>query len=302
VRFLRWTAGIVAILAAVYVYFATLHPREKVSRHTFFDSPGPWAIAHRGGRGLWPENTLFAFEQALTIGVDVLEMDLRATSDGVIVVLHDPTVDGTTNAIGRVDGMTLDEVQRLDAGFRFKNSSGQPTFRSRGIRVPALEEVLNRFEKARLNLEMKEFPPELAVKLCRLIEDKGATSRVLVASFEQRPMSAFRRACPSVATSATFLEAMAFYQLNRMNLASIYRSPAVALQLPGTFRKRRLIEPDLLELAGSINVRVQVWVVNDEAEMKRLLNIGVQGIVTDYPDRLLRLMGREAGRLPLPNR
>ena len=289
---MRWVLRTLAVLAVLYLYFATLHPHEEVPDHVFFNPPGPWAIAHQGGRGIWPENTLYAFEKALALGVDVLEMDLRATSDGVIVVMHDDTVDRTTNGSGRVDSLTLAEVRELDAGYRFEDASGQFAFRGQGLIVPMLEEVLSRFGKARLNLEMKEFTPDLAVTFCRLLEESGATDGVLVASFGHDAMSAFRQACPSVATSATLREGLILYQLSRMHLASLYRSPAVALQIPEALGERELLEPQLLELASAFNVKVQVWTVNEESDMKRLLDMGVQGILTDYPDRLLRLMAR----------
>lgn len=291
-RLLRRTLGILAVLTVPYLYFATLHPRQEVPDHPLFDAPGPWVIAHRGGRGLWPENTLFAFEQAKALGVDVIEMDLRVTADGAIVAIHDGTVDRTTNGSGRVGNMTLAELRKLDAGYRFANASGEFPYRGRGITVPALEEVLSRLETARLNMEMKAFTPEQAEKLCRLLQENTATHRVLVASFSHDAMAAFRRHCPSVATSATWREGMTLYQLSRLRLESLYRSPAVALQAPERFGRQNVLEPRLLDLAGAFNLRIQVWTVNEEADMKRLLDMGVQGILTDYPDRLLRLLGR----------
>lgn len=294
----RWTFRVLAVLPVLYVYFATLHPHEEVSNHPYFDAPAPWVIAHRGGRGLWPENTLFAFEQAEALGVDVIEMDLRATMDGVIVVMHDSTVDRTTNGSGRIHGMTLAEVRKLDAGYRFETAGGHFPFRGQGFSVPTLEEVLSRFQRARLNIEMKAFTPDLAAGLCRLLQERAATDRVLVASFSHDAMSAFRQECPSVATSATSREGLILYQLNRLHLARLYRSPAVALQVPETLGQRKILEPDLLELADAYNIKVQVWTVNEEADMKRLLGMGSHGILTDYPDRLLRLLGRVPASAP----
>ena len=290
-RFLRWTLRTLAVLTVPYLYFATLHPHQEVPDHPFFDAPGPWVIAHRGGRGLWPENTLFAFEQAKALGVDVIEMDLRVTADGVIVAMHDGTVDRTTNGSGRVGDMTLAELRKLDAGYRFANASGESPYRGQGITVPALEEVLSRLETARLNMEMKAFTPEQAGRLCRLLQERTATHRVLVASFSHDAMAAFRRLCPSVATSATWREGMTLYQLSRLRLESLYRGSAVALQIPQRFGSQNVLEP-MLDLAGAFNLKIQVWTVNEEAGMTRLLDMGVQGILTDYPDRLLRLLGR----------
>ena len=293
-RFLRWVLVALVVLATLYLYFATLHPHQQLPDHVFFDAPEPWAIAHQGGGSLWPENTLYAFAKAEELGVDALEMDLRATVDGEIVVMHDATVGGTTDGSGRVDQMTLVEIRELDAGYRFEreDAPGQFPHRGRGLTVPTLEEVLSQFSTARLIVEMKEFTPELVARLCRILEAGGATERVLVASFDHDSMRAFRQECPTVATSATLREGLLLYQLIRMRLASLYRSPAVALQIPEKIGERRVLEPRLLELADAFNVKVQVWTINEEADMKRLLDMSVQGIMTDYPDQLLQLMGR----------
>jgi glycerophosphoryl diester phosphodiesterase len=292
VRFLRWPLRILGLLAVLYVYFATLHPHERVADHVYFSSPAPWAIAHRGGRGLWPENTLLAFEKADALGVDVLEMDLRVTADGAIVVIHDASVDRTTNGHGRIDVMTLDEVRALDAGYKFRNTAGEYFYRGKGVRIPTIEEVLSRFGTRRLNIEMKEFEPHQAAQLCRLFKQRGVTDRVLIASFGSDAMAAFRDECPTVATSATLREGMMLYYLDRLRLGSIYRGTAVAVQTPERFGRQQFLSPHLLETAAAYNVKVQVWTVNEEADMRRLLRMGVQGILTDYPDRLLKLMGR----------
>ena len=282
-RFLRW---LLVVLATLYLYFATLHPHQRLPDHEFFDAPEPWAIAHQGGGELWPENTLYAFAKAEELGVDVLEMDLRATVDGEIVVMHDARVDRTTDGSGRVDQMTLAEIRELDAGY-VKDASGQSLHLGQGLTVPTLEEVLSRFSTARLILEMKEFTPALAAELCGVLTRREAKERVLIASFGHDSMSAFREACPTVATSTTMREGLLLYPLYRMRLASLYRSPAVALQI-----REEYVEPRLLELADAFNLKVQVWTINKEADMKRLLDMGVQGIMTGYPDRLLRVMGR----------
>jgi glycerophosphoryl diester phosphodiesterase len=274
------------------LYLMFLHPHERAPEHLFFDKPGPWAIAHRGGRGLWPENTLFAFEQAAALGVDVLEMDLRVTLDGAIVAMHDARVDRTTGGSGRVSSMTLAALRALDAGFHFRNAAGEFPFRGRGIVAPTLEEVLARFPQHRLNVEMKEFTPAQAEQLCAMLTSAGALNRVMVASMSHSSMRAFRDRCPSVASSVTVPEGFALYLLYRLGIPSLYRGPAVAIQAPRTMRGRPLVEPDLVELAGRYNLPMQVWTVNDPAEMKRLLAMGVHGILTDYPDRLLALLGR----------
>jgi len=283
----RILLAVLVVVCGAYVYLAVLHPRQRVPDHPYFDAPGTWVVAHRGGMALAPENTLEAFRQAEALGVDVLEMDLRFAADGAIVVIHDDTVDRTTNGQGRVGDMVLAELQELDAGYRFIDGSRRFPFRSAGITVPSFSEVLRRFSDIRLNVEMKEFEPGPALALCELLRRFDAVDRVLVSSFPHEPMAAFRAACPKVATGATRREVVSFYLLNRLRLGSLFRSPALTLQVPLRFRGRGLVTPDLLEPAQASNRSVQVWTVNDEAEMRQLVGMGVQGILTDRPDRML---------------
>jgi glycerophosphoryl diester phosphodiesterase len=264
-----------------------------VPEHAFFKKAGPWAIAHRGGRGLWPENTLVAFENAAALGVDVLEMDLRVTSDGVFVVIHDRSVDRTTNGSGRVDSMTFAELRKLDAGYRFSAGAerGFP-YRGKAIVVPTFDEVLARFPSASLNVEMKDFNATQAARLCEVIRGVNVTEHVLVASAGHDAMAAFRATCPSVATSVTAREGFTLYVLYRLGLTSLYRGPATAIQMPESLGRGPTVEAGLVRLANEINAPVQVWTVNQEADMRRLLDLGVHGIMSDFPDRLLRVLNR----------
>jgi glycerophosphoryl diester phosphodiesterase len=246
---------------------------------------------------LAPENTMAAFRRARAMGVDVLEMDLRFSADGEIVLMHDATVDRTTNGQGRVADLTLGDLRTLDAGHRFEDDSGRFLFRGTGLTVPSFREVLRAFPSSRMNVEMKDFTPGQARVLCNLLQECHAVDRVLVSAFPQSSMAALREACPGVATGATRREAITFYYLNRLRLGRLFRSPAVTMQLPPRFRGREVITPRLLAAAREGNRPVQVWTVNDEAEMKRLLEMDVQAILTDRPDRLLALMAREGAPL-----
>lgn len=286
----KWTTRVAGILLLSYLYFAIVHPVQVVPEHPFFSGGEPVVIAHQGGRGLWPENTLFAFEQARALGVDVLEMDLQVTRDGALVVMHDDSVDRTTNGRGRVASFTLEELEALDAGFTFQDAEGDFSFRGRGLKVPTLEEVLERFPEARLNLEMKSFTDDDARRFCETLERHDATARSLVASFDHAQMRVFRGACPEVATSATVREGLLFYQLGKLGLGSLYRSPAVAFQVPEYFGDIHVIDEALLERSRRSNLRVQVWTVNETEDMKRLLALGVNGVITDRPDRLLEVL------------
>jgi len=292
VRRSRALLGALAVLVGAYVYLATFHRPQRAPDRPYFDAPRPWVVAHRGGTALAPENTMEAFRRAEALGVDVLEMDLRVTADGAIVVIHDSTVDRTTNGHGLVAELTLAQLQTLDAGYRFLDDSGGHPFRGTGLTVPSFESVLRQFPHIRLNAEMKDFTLDQAPGLCGVLRQFHAVDGVLVSAFDQAAMTAFREACPEVATGATRREAIVFYCLNRVRLGRMFRSPAAAMQLPPTFHGRAVITPRLLESARESNRPVQVWTVNDEEDMRRFLSLDVQAILTDRPSRLLALMGR----------
>lgn len=287
----------VLLLAACGLYLAVWRSSgEAVAEHPYFkqDTPGrPLVIAHRGGAGLWPENTLYAFERATGLGVDVVETDVRATADGELVVFHDSTVERTTDGRGRVSQLTLAELKRLDAAYRWSPDGGRSfPLRGRGLTVPTLREVFAALPSMRFNIEPKHSEPPLAAPLCRLIREHGMASRVLVAAFRDAAMEQFRRECPEVATSASTAEVAGFLALQRTGLASTYGPRMHALQVPEWAGSLHVLSAEFVAAAHARHLRVHAWTVNSEDDMRRLLALGVDGIMTDYPDRLLKVLGR----------
>ena len=243
-------------------------------------------IAHRGGAGLRPENTLTAFRHAADLGADILEMDLRTTADGAIVVIHDATVERTTDGVGAVAAMTLAGLKRLDAGYRWSVDGGQSyPYRSLGVRVPTLAEVFEQLPAARMVLEMKQpFAPASIAALCGLIRRAGRQNKVLVASFAGEALREFRRDCPEVATSMSSLEARLF-----IVLFGLYTPSVPALQAPDRLRDTVLVTPHLVDRARKHNVKLHAWTVNDEERLRELVKMGVDGVMTDRPDLLLAI-------------
>jgi glycerophosphoryl diester phosphodiesterase len=267
---------------------------RPIPGHLYFNPDKFLVIAHRGGRSLGPESTLYTYRNAVKLGVDVLEMDVRSTRDGQLIILHDRTVARTTNATGSVENYTLVELKELDAAHRWSPDNGR-TFplRNKGVKIPTLAEVLGEFPETKMNLEIKDSRSSTIQSLCRLIRDHQMTKKVMVASFDADSLKEFRLLCPQVATSAGASEAMLFYGLQKVYLEAVYSPDAQALQIPETYGDLRVVNRRFIAAAHARNMRVQVWTVNDVKAMKRLLNLGVDGIMTDYPQRLMELLKKQ---------
>ncbi|MEA3439442.1 MAG: glycerophosphodiester phosphodiesterase [Chloroflexota bacterium] len=280
-------------LAGVGAYAALKRRSKPVPDHPFLDLPKPLVMAHRGGMGLWPPNTLYAYERSVQMGVDVLEMDIHMSADGTIIVRHDPTVDATTNGSGTINDLTLAEIKSLDAGYIWTGDNGQShPFRGLGITIPTLEEVLDAFPGIRLNIDIKPEEPEIVPVFAQVLRDYERLDSVLVASFHDAQLERFRRLCPQTATAAGVSETRSLYILNRLCLGDIYQPKAEAFQPPEISNGRRVVTERFVREAHAHNMEVHVWTVNELEDMQRLLDWGVDGLITDYPDRLLSLLGR----------
>lgn len=294
-----FAAPALAIILAGCAFYAALSWSKgtPVPEHMYFQNHAGrlLVIAHRGGAGLWPENTLYAFERAAAMGVDVIETDVHATADGELVVFHDENVKRTTDGSRTVGSMTLAELKRLDAAYRFSRDGGR-TFplRGLGVTVSTLREVFASLPRMRFNIEPKQAAPSLAVPLCRLIREHGMAERVMVASFSGSILGEFRRECPEIATSAATGEVAIFLARHEAGLAASYSPPMQALQVPEHAGALRVLTRDFVEAAQGRNLRVHAWTIDDEGAMSRLIEMGVDGIMTDYPDRLLRVLGQAA--------
>ena len=284
-RILKIALAAVALVAAILcIVWLQARPADM---HPYFASTDFKVIAHRGGRGLGPENTLAVFHLSLAAGADVLEMDLRTTADGHLVVLHDATVDRTTDGHGAVNAIPLSQLKKLDAGYHWTADAGRSfPFRNQGITVPTLPEVLADVAETPLIMELKEDDPAISQLLCSELRTYNRTTSVLVASVHSGALEHFRSACPRVATSAEPADAMRFYLLNRIGLTALYSPKEQVLLVPLTFKGREVASHKFVVAAHGRNLNVTVWTVNAGEDMRRLIAAGVDGIITDYPDRL----------------
>lgn len=251
----------------------------------------PWNIAHQGGEEVWPSNTMLAYQNAVNLGVDMLEMDMHSTKDGVLVMSHDDTLDRLTNTKGKISEMALSEVLAADAGYTLTpaGKTGFP-YRGQGIQVAQMKDVLTAFPNTPMTIEIKQASPSLAAPFCQLLRDTKMADKVIVASFSDTALNEFRAACPEVITSMTEKELRPLVLLSGLGLSGLAKAPGQVAQVPVRSGDLEVVTPEFLRAMHARGVAVQVWTINDEAEMRRLIALGVDGIITDRPDLLKRVL------------
>jgi glycerophosphoryl diester phosphodiesterase len=289
-------------LAVLGTAFLTARP---VTAHPFLSrfTHRPLVIAHADdtGDGLWPGNTMVFLEGVAGLGVDVLEMDAHMTRDGVLVLMHDDTVDRTTQGKGRIRDLTLAEIQALEVAHGWTQDGKTYPYRGKGLRVPTLEEVFGRFPAYPMVVEIKQSLPSMAAPLCQLIRRHGKSDSVMVASFHDEAMADFRAACPEVATSASPAEIRRFVTLETVWLAGTSSPDYQAFQVPVQHGDVRLVTPQTVASAHGRGVQMHVWTINDPGVMQDLLLMDVDAILTDRPDVLMTILGRKLPpEQPLP--
>jgi glycerophosphoryl diester phosphodiesterase len=245
----------------------------------------PRLFGHRGAAGVAPENTLPSFRAAWNAGADVLELDVHGTRDGEIIVLHDPTLDRTTDGGGPVAARTMAELAALDAGFRFTPDGGRTfPFRGQGVRVPRLAELLAALPEAPLNIEIKQAEPAIVDDVVALV--RRARARVVLAAEHDAIMRTIRAAAPDLPTSCATDEVAVFMRAVWAGETPALPEGAVALQIPPAFGDLVLVSPETVAAAHALGAEVHVWTINDPAEAARLLALGCDGIITDVPAAL----------------
>ncbi len=265
--------------------------REEPARPPYTTHERPLFFAHRGGSALAPENTLPAYERGLALGADALEMDIHYTRDGEIVVFHDDTLERVTDGSGPISALTLDEIRRLDAGYRFTPDGGATyPWRGKGVTVPTLADVFERFPDVRINIEIKVGDEQGDRRFARLLLDRGWADRAMVGSFDDRTLARFRAVSEGrVATSASASEARAFLLHVLFRATRRLRPSYHALQVPEVHRGIRVVSPTSIRLARELGLDTHVWTVDSGSDMERLLDWGVDGLMTDRPDTLAEI-------------
>lgn len=280
------------------VAWAIVRGRTKPRRAHPVLQGGPLNIAHRGGAGLAPENTLAAFTSAATTWVaDLIELDVHATADGHCVAIHDPTVDRTTDGTGAVATMPLAQIAGLDAGYRFTADGGATfPFRGRGVGIPTIEQVFEALPDMRFIIEVKAGAAQQP--LFDAIDRFGMWQRVIAAGMYDRDRTLFHRHRGAI--SASTEDVRAWLVARRLRVSALMAPRFDVVQLPEMHEGRRIVDPSLIRSLQRRGIPVHVWTVNDPRDMERLLDWGVDGLVTDRPDLLGRILHARGLRPPAP--
>ena len=246
----------------------------------------PIVCAHRGGAHLFPENTLQAFQAAARqYGCRFMELDVRATAEGVPVVTHDADLARVTGRSVRVHECTLGELQSLDAAAAFVSHDGQG-WAGRGVTIPTLEAVLRALPECIFSIDVKQRQPDCVPAVIDVVRGSGAGSRVLIGAEDWPTLRRIHAQAPELATFYARRSVVRFVLALHLGLLCWYTPPHNSLQVPERAYGLRLVTPRLLRWARRLGLPVLVWTVNDPAAMRRLLALGVDGIITDRPDLL----------------
>gem|GEM_PF-60794 len=286
----RWLlvalVALLALIAAAWLQGDPIHPVAHFAEREVS------IIAHGGAQGHAPPNTVEAFDAALELGADTLEMDLQVTADGEVATIHDGTVDRTTDGSGPVSELTLAELQSLDAGATWTAEDGSSPFAGRGVRHASLREVLERYPDTHLVVELKTDGDQAIIQpVIDLVAEYGRDDGTLtIASFSEDYLAPVRIQLPDVPTNMPESETYDFYVRQLVGAHPWWSPPGQLFQVPEWFDDRLVVTPRFTRAAERLGVEVQVWTVNDPEQMHRLLDAGAHAILTDYPDRVVEVL------------
>jgi glycerophosphoryl diester phosphodiesterase len=295
---IAWWQILLALVLAVIIVHACLYYVFVPAQPPVFPAlKKPLNIAHQGGELLAPSNTMVAFDQAIALGVDILETDIHMTKDGSLVLIHDNTVDRTTNGSGRVDNYTLAALKKLDAGYKFQDLQGNYSYRGKGVTIPTLEELFSKYgTTSYFNLEIKDAypqngPSQIEAKLWDLIQKYHVEKKVVVTSFRQDLIDHFNHlAKGKVLLGAGREEVTVFVLTHKFWFPGFYRPSSSVLQIPTENSGFNLKDRNLIEGAHHLGMQVHYWTIDDKQTMKELIEMGADGIITNRPDILKELL------------
>ncbi|HWI50813.1 MAG TPA: glycerophosphodiester phosphodiesterase [Symbiobacteriaceae bacterium] len=300
----RMVWGVIVLVIAVVAAFRGLTVTPRPAR-AFLQGGPVLVLAHQGASAYAPTNTIQSFQLGMDQGADIIETDVHMTKDGVIVVSHDETIDRMTNGSGYIKSMTLAELRQYDFGYKFSPDGGKTfPYRGKGVTIPTLAEVFEKFPGVRVNIELKQSDPAIEEAVWDVIAKHDMERKVLINSFISEPMQRWAKlselqfpdaVTATGATKANMIEFVAYYL---PHLDWLYHPRVDAFQLPVSEKlgpiEIRFDTKRMVERAHKLGMKIHYWTINDEATMRQLVSIGADGIITDRPDLAVKVL-KEAG-------
>lgn len=278
-------------------FMASCVPEQKAYPDNPFrieEGAKPWIIAHGGSKALWPENTMMAMDSSVNLGVDALEMDVRLTKDEILVLRHDETIDRMSNGEGKVRDFTLAELQQFNFGHGFEDLDGNAPYENAMVPIATLESIFSKYEGMYMNVELKDDGDDgikAADLLKALIDKYHMQNKVLVASFHDKVLKHYCKETDKNYPMSTAKKETTKMVLTTKTATGIFYAPeAVATQIPMESSGLNLAKKRIVKSAHRHNMAVHYWTINEKDEMKALIEMGADGLITDRPDVMLKLL------------
>ncbi|WP_323845346.1 glycerophosphodiester phosphodiesterase [Microbulbifer magnicolonia] len=289
-----WPSLFCAVLLILWLY-----ARARPAPPSLLDLPkkqSPLVIAHgdESGNGLYPGNTLLYLQKMVELGVDALEMDVHLTADGHLVLMHDARLERTTDGQGAVGDKTLEELRQLNMGHYWSPDGETYPYREQTLQIVTIDEVFAALPDTPMIIELKNSERRAAEAMCASLRKSDKRSQVIVSSFHQGVIDEFRRLCPEVATGAATLDAMLFFAAQLLHAEKLLRPAYQTMQLPMRYYGIPVFSQRFMRAARNLNLHVSAWTVNDPEDMRRYIELGLDGLVSDRPDKLMALVARES--------
>lgn len=284
-------------LFCVLLILLWLYARSRPAPPSLLNLPQkdrPLVIAHgdEAGNGLYPGNTLFYLQKMVELGVDALEIDVNLTADGHLVLMHDSRLERTTDGEGAVGEKTLEELRQLNMGHNWSPDGETHPYRKQPLRIATIDEVFVALPDTPMIIELKDKSARAARAMCDSLRRSEKRGEVIVSSFHQGVINEFRRLCPEVATGAATLDAMLFFVAQLLHAERLLRPAYQTMQLPMHYCGIPVFSQRFMRAAKKLNLHVSAWTVNDQEDMRRYIDLGLDGLVTDRPDKLMALLAQ----------
>jgi len=286
-------AVLVLFISAIVIRAVTASPRRVKA---YLRDDRLVVLAHQGASGHAPSNTLESFALGLKQGADILELDVHLTKDGQVVASHDASIDRMSNGKGAIKSMTLAELRQYDFGYGFSPDGGKTfPYRGKALTIPTLEDVFKTFPEVRVNIEIKQIDPPMEEQVLEVVRRYHMEDKILINSFPSEPTARWQRLTGErVAIGADRSDMFKFAAYWLPHLDWLYAPTRDAFQIPVSQKLGpvtiRLDSPRLISRAHKLGIKVHYWTVNDEAAMRSLIKLGADGIITDYPDRAVKVL------------